>query len=153
MKINEFICEMLRLSHLLFFPRTWHLIDCPAFYANSFTLASLYVCLWEDVSKNGGFFWGHFKLWLGRLHPAGCVGWRLWVFQPAPHEVPSPAAGSSCHAAAHFLSDLPAYSPRLPWFASWGLISTFQLSATIWRWHVGPSEDDAFCLLPLSFLP
>lgn len=27
MKINELVGEMLRLSHLLFFSRTWHLID------------------------------------------------------------------------------------------------------------------------------
>lgn len=54
-------------------------------------------------------FW-HFKLQLGQFHPAGCVGWGLWVFQPAPHEMPSPAAGSSCHSAVHFLSltSLPA---------------------------------------------
>lgn len=27
MKINESVSEMLRLSHLLFFSRTWHVID------------------------------------------------------------------------------------------------------------------------------
>lgn len=83
----------------------WH----TAFYANNFTLASLYVCVWEDVWKNGGFFW-HFKLQLGQFHPADCVGWGLRLFQPALHEMPSPAAGSSCHSAAPFLSltSLPA---------------------------------------------
>lgn len=57
MKINEFVSEMLRLSHLLFFP-SYMAFDRlhTALYANSFTLASLYVCLWEEVSKNGGFF-------------------------------------------------------------------------------------------------
>lgn len=83
----------------------WH----TPLYANSFTLANFYFCVWEDVWKNGGFL-GHFKLWLGQFHPAGCVGWGLWVFPPAPHEMPSPAAGSSCHSAVHFLSltSLPA---------------------------------------------
>lgn len=30
----------------------WH----TAFYANSFTLSNVYVCVWEDVWENGGFF-------------------------------------------------------------------------------------------------
>lgn len=41
----------------------WH----AAFYANSFTLASFCVCLWEDVSKNGGLFDGFNYSWGGSI--------------------------------------------------------------------------------------
>lgn len=101
---------MLRLSHLLFSPRTWHLIDGTllSMQIASPWLIFMFVC-GKNVWKNGGFFW-HFKLQLGQFHPAGCVGWGLGVFPPAPHEMPSPAAGSSCCSAVQFLSliSLPA---------------------------------------------
>lgn len=87
-----------------FFPHTWHLIDCTLLCMQiaSPWLVCMFAC-GKRYQKMVDFF-GHFKLRLGWFHPAGCVGWGLGVFQPAPHEVPSPAAGSSCHAAAHFLS-------------------------------------------------
>lgn len=95
---------MLRLSHLLFFPRTWHLIDCTllSMQIASPWLVCMFVCGKMYLKMVDSF--GHVELRLGRFHPLGCVGWGLWVFQSAPHEVPSPAAGSSCCAAAHFLS-------------------------------------------------
>lgn len=94
-------------------------------------------------------FW-HFKLQLGQFHPAGCVGWGIWVFQPAPHEMPSPAAGSSCHSAVHFLSDFPA-SPCLPWVAGWEESSTLQLPARMWRCQTGPSRGCFSSSAPFSF--
>lgn len=56
-KINEFVSEMLRLSHLLFSPRTWHLIDGTllSMQIASPWLIFMFVC-GKNVWKNGGFF-------------------------------------------------------------------------------------------------
>ena len=124
-----------------------------AFYANSFTLASFYVCLWEDVSKNVGIFLT-FLITVGAVPSCGLYWLGILNFPASTTWSAQPSCRFFLLCSCSFsLSDSPACSPCVPWFASWGEISTFQLSARIWRWHMGPSMDDAFCFLPLSLLP
>lgn len=98
----------------------WH----TAFYANSFTLASLYVCVWEDVWKNGDFF--------DILN----YGWSSSILRvvlaedfdfSSQHHMKCPALLQVLLAILLFIfSDFPA-SPCVPWVAGWGESSTLQL--------------------------
>lgn len=150
-KINECVSEMLRLSHLLFSPRAWHLIDGTLL---SMQIASPWlICMFVCGKMYGKMvdFFGILNYSWGSSILQVVLAEDLGVFQPAPHEMPSPAAGSACHSAVHFLS-----LTSLPVPVSLGLLaresSTLQPPARIWRCQMEPSED-VFHLMPLSLSP
>lgn len=118
-----------------------------AFYANSFTLASFCVCLWEDVSKNGGVFDVLNYSWGGSILQVVLAG--DFDFSSQNHmKCPAQLQVLFAVLLLVFSLCLAACSPHLLCFGTWGEISTFKLSARRWRWHTVLSGDDAFCLLP-----
>lgn len=149
-KINEFVSEMLRLSHLLFSPRTWHLIDGTllSMQIASPWLVCMFVC-GKMYGKTVDFFdilnygWGSSIL---RVVLAEDFDFS------SQHHMKCPALLQVLLAILLFIfSDFPASpSPLGCWLGR--ELHFAASSGRIWRCHVGPSED-VFHLLPLSLLP
>lgn len=143
MKINESVSEMLRLSHLLFFSRTWRVIDGIVLSMQIVSPWLVFVFVGRcNVSDILSYSWGGScsLCWLGS-----------WIFPASTTQRAQPLCRFSCHdTAARFLSDLlpTAQSPLL-----WYLGRDFNLLAFCQEMRAACRTLQGWCFPPSPCFP
>lgn len=143
MKINDSVSEMLRLSHLLFFSRTWCVIDGIVLSMQIVSPWLVFVFVGRcNVSDILSYSWGGScsLCWLGS-----------WIFPASTTQRAQPLCRFSCHdTAARFLSDLlpTAQSPLL-----WYLGRDFNLLAFCQEMRAACRTLQGWCFPPSPCFP